>query len=810
MRVARPKKLQTKFLLGLAGIALCGGLIFACGLYFHLRSLLEAEVSSKSALLLSQVEAVRTYVRNTLRPKMYEVLPNGEFVIEGMSTSYITRKVMDEMALSGAEPHNYRRVATNARNPRYEANSRERQLIAKFQHDPTLQNYSGFETIAGQEFFVQARPVRFVASCMKCHGVPEDAPKELLDRYGTTRGFGHTLNSIAGVTSVTLPVGSALSRIRGATLGYVSLALAGALFSFAIVNILFNRVVVHNMRRLTDVLASHFFEQADTKVLDELGKGDEIEDVLLGVEQLASHLSTARRKLENYAVNLKKMVDDRTADLSYEAMERNTDVQLFVSLLNALNESHTREDLLRGALPKIGKRFRLQSLTFICTQGMQSYYTWPQRDQAPKLPQNWTGIVAHGQTYISHNCAYIPVRSSNHSIEGYLCLFFEDNSELEPGQVREILTAVGQQLGIALENLTALDTLLTQNAILESIVEGIADPLLLIDEECSVILANSAALALGTNGEGRGAEQVLHRFGLSAKKGETCPLQMMLVKGEPLFYEEEFKDGRSFQISIYPVANSASSDTRAVVYARENTAEKQMLEQMQQNEKLVTVGKMAAGLAHEINNPLGVIACYAELLRSTSTEAQEQADISVILRHTKQAQRVLQDLLNFARPRQTSTGPCHPAEVLRMVGDVFSVQAEAKHSTLELRIPEELPLISASTEALEQILSNLLINALDAIPRDTGRITVTARHNSEKNTVTIITADNGPGIPRKISSHIFDPFFTTKDVGQGTGLGLAVVYGLITDIGGTITVHNDGGAIFTMTFPVAEAETHND
>lgn len=825
MKVARPKKLQTKFLIGLAGIALGGGLLFSCGLYFHLRTLLETEVASKAEMMLNQVEAVRTYVRSTLRPTMYATLPEDQFIIEAMSTSYISRKVMDGMTGTGSlTPLNYRRVAINARNPHYEATVKERELIQYFRKHPTERTYSRFEDISGQQFYLTARPVKFVSSCMNCHGNPSSAPKELLERYGNERGFGHKVDTIAGVTAVTLPVGSALSRIRGATLGYVSLAIAGALLSFGIVNVLFNRVVVHNMRRLTDVLTDHFTEQADTGVLDRLGEGDEIEDVLHGVEELATHLAQARRELENYAVNLRQMVDDRTEDLSIEAMERRRDVMLFVTILNSLNVSHTRRDLLEAALPRIGKRFGARKAAFVCTLVSQNYYSWPKPGVRPQLPDNWQQMLASGEERITYNSAFVPVRSSEHTVEGYLCLYFDDNADTEPGEVRDILVALGQQLGIAMENLSALDTLLTQNDLLGSIFEGIADPLLLMDGSCNVIIANQAARMLGQSagageaeeagteltavtGKGAGlraATAIPALLGLDPANATECPLRRVLASKKPLSYEEELPGNRSFQISIYPVGTVGEGEARAVVYARENTAEKLILAKMQQSEKMVTVGKLAAGLAHEINNPLGVIACYAELLRSSAENEQEQADIDIILRHTKQAQHVLQDLLNFARPRPTGKGPCNPVEILRMVGDVFTVQAEARHASLSLSIPPDLPPINADPVSVEQILSNLLINALDAVPRDTGSVSLSAKHDAAARVVRIVTRDNGPGIPKEAVGRIFDPFFTTKDIGKGTGLGLAVVYGLMSDIGGTIDVANDNGAIFTLTFPVSE------
>ncbi len=819
MRISKPKTIQTKFLLGLAAIALGGGLLLSLGLYFHLRSLLESEVADKAEMVLNQVEAVRTYVRKTLRPAMYRALPADEFIIEAMSTSYVSRKVMENMDLGARQLH-YRRVAINARNPKFEASNRELEIIEHFRANPGTEQLSRFETIAGEQYYVTAKPVRFEASCMNCHGHAEDAPGVLLERYGAVRGFGHELNSIAGVTSVDLPVGSALSRIRGATLGYVLLVVLGSLTCFGIVNVLFNQVVVYNLRRVLDVFPRYFKEQADNPILSRLDsmnldEGDEIAEIMRSVEEMASTLSKARLELENYTHNLRRMVDERTEDLSLEAMERRSDVLLFVSLLDTLKTSQTRRELIESCLPQIGERYGAAKAAFICTLASQNFYSWPVPDQRPELPTDWQRLLSEARPVFTHDTAWIPVQPSDAGIEGFLCLTWDEEAGTEPGQMRDVLVALGRQMGIAMENLHALDNLLRQNDVLESIFEGIADPLLLMDGSCNVILANEAARALAQSEEVPASEMdalLARMLGIEQAGGAMCPLRQVLTEGRPMTYEAGLPGGRSFALNIYPLPGSMDRGGRVVVYTRENTTEKRMLENMQQSEKLVTVGKLAAGLAHEINNPLGVILCYAELLRAAAATDQQRADVDVIIGHTKQAQRVLQDLLNFARPRGAGSGPCDPVSVVGSLAEVFSVQAAKRGVTLEADLPPDLPPVDISAQALEQIVSNLLLNAIDAVS-DNGHkgraVRVTGAYDAESGTVRIVTRDDGPGILAEHMRHIFDPFFTTKEVGKGTGLGLAVAYGLVQQAGGTIEAHNEDGAVFTLTLAAA-ARAHGD
>ncbi|MDO9083454.1 MAG: ATP-binding protein, partial [Humidesulfovibrio sp.] len=246
---------------------------------------------------------------------------------------------------------------------------------------------------------------------------------------------------------------------------------------------------------------------------------------------------------------------------------------------------------------------------------------------------------------------------------------------------------------------------------------------------------------------------------------------------------------------------------RHVAYLREVTAQRRMEGRMRQNERLVAVGQLAAGLAHEINNPLGVIQCYAELLRPALAEPQARTDLEVILRHTDQARRVVRDLLDFARPRLASPGPSDLASVAASIIEVLRPRARAVRAETSLKAQPDLPLVRAGTDALEHILSNLLMNALDAVPEGSGQVRLEIGAEADGRFVRLSMADNGPGIAPEHLDRVFDPFFTTKEVGKGTGLGLAVVYGLVRDLGGTLGVENapGGGAVFIVRLPVAGA-----
>jgi signal transduction histidine kinase len=193
-----------------------------------------------------------------------------------------------------------------------------------------------------------------------------------------------------------------------------------------------------------------------------------------------------------------------------------------------------------------------------------------------------------------------------------------------------------------------------------------------------------------------------------------------------------------------------------------------------------------------------VILCYAQILRSSLEDEQQLKDMDVIIKHTKMAQKVLTDLLNFARPKKAEKTKLHPEEVIAGLASVFKVQADTRQVKFSTRIDSSLPPIIADRAALEQVLTNLFLNSLDAVPSDTGQIELRVEVDKKSNRVVLSIRDNGPGIDLEEKEKIFDPFYTTKEPGKGTGLGLAVVYSLVEEMGGEIRVRNENGAVFEV------------
>lgn len=246
----------------------------------------------------------------------------------------------------------------------------------------------------------------------------------------------------------------------------------------------------------------------------------------------------------------------------------------------------------------------------------------------------------------------------------------------------------------------------------------------------------------------------------------------------------------------------------AMRYAKE-------LEQAQarlvRSERLASVGRLAAGLAHEIGNPIAAILGFEELLLAGGLDEADQKDfLERMKRETERIHRILRDLLDFARPATNTLNadalatPGSVPNALDTARALLGPQKALRDVEMHLEVENDLPAVTLADEQLVQVLLNLLLNAADAVPAQGGRIDVRAKRSDLS--VRVEVEDNGSGIAPEIRDRLFEPFTTTKEVGKGTGLGLAVCRGLLEGAGGSINAEaGDVGARFVFTLPTAPA-----
>jgi C4-dicarboxylate-specific signal transduction histidine kinase len=229
------------------------------------------------------------------------------------------------------------------------------------------------------------------------------------------------------------------------------------------------------------------------------------------------------------------------------------------------------------------------------------------------------------------------------------------------------------------------------------------------------------------------------------------------------------------------------------------------------SERLASVGRLAAGLAHEVGNPIAALLGLEDVLLGGELDEDTRDLIQRMKRETERVHHVLRDLLDFARAGQESRASEADArasvrEVAEEVVALVKPQRTMRDIVISLEIPPDLRPVRVSGTRLQQVLLNLVLNAGDALTESNrgGRITI--RATAADRAVTVAVEDDGPGVPEAIRGSLFEPFVTTKDVGKGTGLGLAVCRGLVEGAGGTIALDPEAaGARFVLTLPTIDA-----
>ena len=226
-------------------------------------------------------------------------------------------------------------------------------------------------------------------------------------------------------------------------------------------------------------------------------------------------------------------------------------------------------------------------------------------------------------------------------------------------------------------------------------------------------------------------------------------------------------------------------------------------EALLQSEKLASMGQLAAGIAHEVNNPLGVVLMYAHLLLDENGgDPALREDLQTIATQADRCKKIVSGLLNFARQTKVLRQPTDMVELVRHTLDALH---PPEGVAVEIRGDMQDPMAEIDRDQVAQVLTNLVSNSCAAMPNG-GRLTVTA--GEQRDRVTLAVADTGVGIPPANLGKIFDPFFTTKQMGKGTGLGLSVTYGIVKMHGGDICLHSNAdpqagatGTTFTVTLP---------
>lgn len=427
----------------------------------------------------------------------------------------------------------------------------------------------------------------------------------------------------------------------------------------------------------------------------------------------------------------------------------------------------------------------------------------------------------------SHRLEYVSPIHINGQIRGALVVAFSRKQDLNDSKIK-LIEAATQMAAMSI-NLSAHYEAAINNSITrareehrrftEAVLDALPVSLYVVDRDYRIVTWNRHR-EIGTQGIPRDAALGRNVFSVLARYPEGR------VREE---FERAFRTGRMerieqqtvgddgstkyWMVSKIPMRDADTGEVSHVITVGEDiTVRVEATHAVGRAEKLAAVGRLAAGVVHEINNPLATISACAEALEQrveegafAASEAEEDLNeyLGLIKSEAFRCKSITTGLLDFSRLRTGDRHPLDIGEIIRSSAKLVSHQKRGNEIKIELDVAEEIPVINADGGQLQQAIIALATNAIDAMP-DGGKLTFRAYAESRR--VAIEIEDTGVGIPTEDMSKVFEPFFTTKEVGKGTGLGLAVCYGIITDHGGRLSVRSSvgKGTTFTIYLPVTE------
>jgi two-component system NtrC family sensor kinase len=349
----------------------------------------------------------------------------------------------------------------------------------------------------------------------------------------------------------------------------------------------------------------------------------------------------------------------------------------------------------------------------------------------------------------------------------------------------------------------------TERRKLATVIESLSEGLLVVDDKACIVSGNLAA-----------DEITEQRIGENYKRPLTQAIPELVpllssdgnnVQGAEILTHTRRGDDLLLSVNVGSLSDNNGRTTGYVLTFRDITEEKKRAELYNRTEKLAAIGQLSAGVAHELNTPLGSVLGYARLLlKAPSLPCNLRCWVEIIAEQAKKSSTIIQELLRFARqsnPAHRCLKDCLLNDVIQRTLPVLSTELDKRNIELVTDL-NPVPTVVADPQEIEQLVLNLTMNAIQAIDEN-GSIRICTLNSGSAAVMTI--ADSGPGIPEEIRFRIFDPFFTTKAPGEGTGLGLSLCSGIVSDLGGTIDINSkeSAGAMFIVTLPASGATSES-
>jgi PAS domain S-box-containing protein len=409
----------------------------------------------------------------------------------------------------------------------------------------------------------------------------------------------------------------------------------------------------------------------------------------------------------------------------------------------------------------------------------------------------YDGISPHG-----HYC--VPILSTG-KVLGVLNIYVKEG-HLRAKREEVFLNAVADAIAGVIERKQAEEKLKQAAQEWRTTFDSITDLVFIHDKDNRIVRVNKAvANVLKTTPKelvGKYCHEMMHG---TNQPPDNCPHLQMMKTGKPAFIETFDPNlARHFYESASPLVNEKGEVTGSVLVARDVTQQKRMEEQLIMTDRLASIGELASGIAHELNNPLTSVIGFSELLLEDEVPANMRENLDTIHNEAQRAASIVKNLLTFGRKHAPIKQLSQVNTALENVLKMRSYEEKVNNIEIEKQLMDNLPQIMMDNFQMQQVFLNIIVNAEFEMLEKHKKGRLVVKTEEADGFIRITFADDGPGISPENLKHIFDPFFTTKEVGKGTGLGLSICHGIVTEHRGKIYAKSEKrqGSIFVVELPV--------
>lgn len=786
-----------------------------------------------------------------------------------MSSNFASREIDRYFRKGENKDYYFKHCSINARNPENEANQVEREFIEELNRDPQLENKSFCTEINGKSFLVvMRRGLTMKESCLQCHGTPEQAPKELLATYGRQRSFGRKIGEIVSAQSLSVPLSHAYADADRFTTQLSLAILVVFCLLFGAQFLVHRRYVLKPLEIIQDKTKEFLSDETVLGQQIPLPESLEYANLAESFNKLSAHL---RRQIDTLEQKVKKRTFLLQKELTEKAFTEEALQESRSLLLSVLDNSPLLISVkdTQGRFSLTNKNFEVLGGYDPKWLYGKSVYDAFSPELASELTKGDLEVLSSGhiletedafvhvdKTIHRYSTIKFPLRLSN-ATNTQVCSISSDvteKMEVEKEKVwlrkrlqatwniarsaehdfKEICSNILSEAlsmtdsrfgfyGVVKKNqtITTIYRWETSDNNDQETVEGPTERFPSIDSEIwaralkgkEAFFDNNYALNYGDSGHphGRSIDSIsqLLAVPIVSDRGDVKAV-IVLGNKDGGFSNEDIGAVESFLINV-----------QLLLGRKEAQEEREkLLTQLDQAQKMEAIGTLAGGIAHDFNNILGSILGYSDLILEAAPEGSAIAeDIAKVIKGGYKAKELVRQILTFSRQSQGEPILFRPSTIVK---EVIALLRSSIPSTINIsqNIDSDTGTILMDPTQLHQIVMNLCTNAFHAMEKEGGKLFIGLGQVDKAqedfpdfpdfaggSCVQLTVSDTGVGIAAQVIDRIFDPYFTTKEVGKGTGMGLAIIHGIIKGCKGAITVESSllTGTTFQVFFPTTDS-----